>query len=71
MLLTGMGYDGAESFAEIKRRGGRTIAESEESAIVFGMPKELIEKDGATLILPAEKIASQVKIWIGREVKVG
>ncbi|MBO8154494.1 chemotaxis-specific protein-glutamate methyltransferase CheB [Thermovirga sp.] len=71
VLLTGMGYDGAESFAEIKRRGGRTIAESEESAIVFGMPKELIEKDGATLILPAEKIASQVKIWIGREVKVG
>ncbi|HEX5391692.1 MAG TPA: chemotaxis-specific protein-glutamate methyltransferase CheB [Rhodocyclaceae bacterium] len=63
VMLTGMGYDGADSFAEIKRRGGRTIAESEESSVVFGMPKELIERGGAKLVLPAEKIANQLISW--------
>jgi len=63
VMLTGMGYDGSDSFTEIKNRGGRTIAESEESAVVFGMPRELIEKGGATLILSANKIASQLIKW--------
>ncbi len=66
VLLTGMGNDGAEAFAEIKRRGGRTIAESEESAVVFGMPAELIKRGGATLVLPAEKIAKQLMAWAER-----
>lgn len=62
--LTGMGYDGAETMAELKRRGGRTIAESEETAVVFGMPKELIGRGGATSILPAGRIAAQVDRWL-------
>ncbi|MBK1720692.1 chemotaxis-specific protein-glutamate methyltransferase CheB [Thiocystis violacea] len=66
IMLTGMGYDGADAFAEIKRRGGRTIAESEQSAVVFGMPAELIARNGASLVLPAEKIAAQVNTWAGR-----
>jgi two-component system chemotaxis response regulator CheB len=60
VMLTGMGTDGAEAFTEIKQRGGYTIAESEESAVVFGMPKELIEKRGASVVLPSEKIADQL-----------
>jgi two-component system chemotaxis response regulator CheB len=63
VMLTGMGHDGAEAFTELKKQGGRTIAESEESAIVFGMPKELIERGGASLVLPAEKIANQLISW--------
>jgi len=63
VMLTGMGYDGADSFTEIKKRGGKTIAESEESAVVFGMPRELIERGGATVVLPAEKIAKQIIKW--------
>jgi two-component system chemotaxis response regulator CheB len=62
--LTGMGYDGAETMAELKRRGGRTIAESEETAVVFGMPKELISRGGATNVLPSGKIASQIDRWL-------
>jgi len=65
VMLTGMGYDGAEAFTEIKRRGGRTIAESQETAVVFGMPSELIERGGASLVLPADKIAAQVTMWAG------
>jgi len=65
VMLTGMGYDGADAFAEIKKRGGRTIAESEASAVVFGMPAELIKRGGASVVLPAEKIASQISAWAG------
>ena len=39
-----MGHDGSDAFTEIKKRGGRTIAESEDSAVVYGMPAELVEK---------------------------
>ena len=66
VLLTGMGYDGSDAFAEIKKRGGRTIAESEESAVVYGMPAELVRKGGASLVLPAERIAMQLNLWAGR-----
>lgn len=66
VMLTGMGYDGAEAFTELKRRGARTIAESEESAVVFGMPAELIARGGANLVLPAERIADQIQIWVER-----
>jgi two-component system chemotaxis response regulator CheB len=64
VMLTGMGDDGAESFSRIHLNGGRTIAESEDSAVVFGMPRELIEKGGATMVLPANKIASQLVRWV-------
>jgi two-component system chemotaxis response regulator CheB len=66
VMLTGMGYDGSDAFTEIKKRGGRTIAESEESAVVFGMPAELIKKGGATIALALEKIAAQIVTWMGR-----
>ena len=61
--LTGMGYDGAEAMAELKASGGRTIAESSESAVVFGMPKELIERGGATVVAHAEDVAATLRSW--------
>jgi two-component system chemotaxis response regulator CheB len=63
VMLTGMGYDGSDAFAEIKKRGGRTIAESEATAVVFGMPAELIKRGGATVVLPSDKVASQITAW--------
>jgi two-component system chemotaxis response regulator CheB len=64
VMLTGMGNDGSDAFADIKKRGGRTIAESEDSAVVFGMPAELIKKGGATVTLHADRIARQINTWI-------
>jgi two-component system chemotaxis response regulator CheB len=61
--LTGMGYDGAEAMTELHRLGGRTIAESEETAVVFGMPRELIERGGADVVLPVHKIADRLIKW--------
>ena len=66
VMLTGMGYDGADAFTRIKQGGGQTIAESQESAVVFGMPAELIERGGASLVLPADKIAAQLNAWAAR-----
>jgi two-component system chemotaxis response regulator CheB len=61
--LTGMGDDGAEAMAALKAGGGRTIAESEATAAVFGMPAELIRRGGATSVLPCDRIAERLVVW--------
>jgi len=63
VLLTGMGDDGARAMTALKHRGGRTIAESEETAIVYGMPAELVAQGGATEILPYPRIARRLRDW--------
>ncbi len=62
--LTGMGNDGAKTMAQVKARGGRTIAESEETAVVFGMPAELIKQGGATSVLPCHLVARHLCGWV-------
>lgn len=64
VLLTGMGDDGSTAMTQLKRSGGRTIAEAESTAVVFGMPQELIQKGGATLVLPSHGIARQLIGWL-------
>lgn len=64
VLLTGMGNDGARTMAQLKSGGGRTIAESADTAVVFGMPQELIELGGASLVLPCGEVARQLCHWI-------
>ncbi len=63
VLLTGMGNDGARTMSELKARGGRTIAESAQTAVVFGMPLELIERGGASAVLPCDAVAAQLCEW--------
>lgn len=62
--LTGMGYDGAAQMALIKQGHGKTIAESESSCVVYGMSKELIERNGASVILPSISVAEQLLKWV-------
>ena len=47
VLLTGMGADGADGMVALRNAGAETIAEAEESCVVFGMPKEAIARGGA------------------------
>lgn len=65
VLMTGMGDDGASAMVKIRRMGGYTIAESEETAIVFGMPAEAIERGGADVVLPSHKIARHIVEKVG------
>ncbi len=57
ILMTGMGNDGAAAMADLHAAGGRTIAESEETAVVWGMPGELVAANGANWVLPLPEIA--------------
>jgi two-component system, chemotaxis family, protein-glutamate methylesterase/glutaminase len=61
ILMTGMGDDGAESMTKLRALGGRTIAEAEETAVVWGMPGQLVEAGGATWVLPLPNIAGQLR----------
>ena len=56
ILLTGLGDDGAEGLKAIKNRGGTTIAESEETCVVYGMPKAAVKKDAAKFVVPNYKV---------------
>ncbi|MEA3496023.1 MAG: chemotaxis response regulator protein-glutamate methylesterase [Bacteroidota bacterium] len=58
IILTGMGDDGAKSLLEMKEAGAFTIAQDEESSVVFGMPRKAIELDPTIKILPINQIAS-------------
>jgi len=69
VMLTGMGYDGAQTMTELKQAGARTIAESEETATVFGMPAELIRREGASVVLPVHEIAKQINHWVDKRGK--
>lgn len=60
VLLTGMGEDGALGLREIKLAGGKTIAQDEQSCIVFGMPKSAIALGAVDQIVPLDKIASVI-----------
>lgn len=57
ILLTGMGRDGADGLQAIAQAGGTTIAQNEQTCVVFGMPKEAIALGAAQHILPISEIA--------------
>jgi two-component system chemotaxis response regulator CheB len=69
VVLTGMGRDGAVGLEAVKKAGGLTIAQDEETSAVYGMPKEAA-KHGAELILPLGEIAGALtRIGSGRRSK--
>lgn len=60
VIMTGMGDDGAQGLLEMKDAGSYTIAQDEESCVVFGMPGEAIKKNAHCSIMPLDKIASHI-----------
>lgn len=61
VLMTGMGNDGAEAMGALRQGGGVTIAESEETAVVWGMPGELTRAGGASFVLALPMIAARLQ----------
>lgn len=57
VIMTGMGADGAEGLLMMRERGAKTIAQDEQSCVVFGMPKEAIKLGAAERVSPLQDIA--------------
>jgi two-component system chemotaxis response regulator CheB len=60
VLMTGMGADGAAAMTRLRAAGGRTIAEAESTAVVWGMPGELVKAGGADWIEPLDRIGRRL-----------
>ena len=60
VIMTGMGDDGARGLLEMKEAGAFTIAQDEDSCVVFGMPQEAIKRGAADKVLPLVDIAGMV-----------
>ena len=60
VILTGMGRDGVDGLRAIRQAGGRTIAESEATAIVYGMPAAAVNAGLADYVLPLDQVCAAV-----------
>jgi two-component system chemotaxis response regulator CheB len=65
VILTGMGNDGSQGIRKIKEHGGGVLAEAEESAVVFGMPREAIATGQVDKIIHLEQMASGIIEFCG------
>jgi two-component system chemotaxis response regulator CheB len=63
VILTGMGDDGARGLLEMRQAGSHTIAQDEESCVVFGMPKEAIQRGAAAKIVPLGRVAGEIETY--------
>jgi two-component system chemotaxis response regulator CheB len=61
VLMTGMGEDGAHGLGAIKHYGGLTIAQSEESCVVYGMPRVAVERGYAMRVVALDSLANTLQ----------
>ncbi|HBA54403.1 MAG TPA: chemotaxis response regulator protein-glutamate methylesterase, partial [Syntrophorhabdus aromaticivorans] len=60
VILTGMGNDGLAGLREIKARRGFVIAQDEDTCVVYGMPKVVVNAHIADVVLPIDKISEEI-----------
>ncbi len=60
VILTGMGNDGSDGIKEIKKLGGKCIAQDQESCVVFGMPEAIIQNNNADSIVSLNKMPEEI-----------
>jgi two-component system chemotaxis response regulator CheB len=71
VLMTGMGDDGAEGLGAIKKEGGMSVAQNEESCVVYGMPKAAIERGYAIRVVGLDIMAATIQALVGRNSETG
>jgi two-component system chemotaxis response regulator CheB len=71
IIMTGMGDDGAAGMLEMHQAGACTLAQDEQSCVVFGMPKEAIARGGVDEIVPLEDLSRQLFFWLSSQGKRG
>jgi two-component system chemotaxis response regulator CheB len=60
VILTGMGNDGLKGLTELKRTGGRVFAQNEQTCVVYGMPKAVVDAGLADKVLSLEEMAGEI-----------
>jgi two-component system chemotaxis response regulator CheB len=60
VIMTGMGDDGAAGLAEMRSAGARTVAQDEDSCVVYGMPKEAVKRGGVEKSVPLQAIGREI-----------
>jgi len=65
IIMTGMGDDGAKGMLEMKQAGATTLAQNEETCVVYGMPQEAVKLGAVDRILPLEKFAEETLRFAG------
>lgn len=63
VIMTGMGRDGARGMLELRRKGAFTIGQSQDSCVVYGMPKVAMEVGGIEREVPLSRIASEIEAY--------
>jgi len=69
-ILTGMGDDGAKGLLSMRQAGAHTLAQDEESCVVFGMPKEAIACGAAEEVVPLDRVAAYLMRFVTADAKV-
>jgi two-component system, chemotaxis family, protein-glutamate methylesterase/glutaminase len=69
VIMTGMGADGAMGMLEMHQAGAYTLAQDEESCVVFGMPKEAIARGGVDEIVPLHDLSRRLFSWLTAQGK--
>ena len=69
-VMTGMGHDGLDGARLIKESGGKIIAQDEETSVVYGMPKSIVDAELADAILPLDAIASALTTALAPAIPV-
>ncbi len=69
IIMTGMGDDGASGMREMHTAGAQTVAQNEETCVVYGMPKEAVERGGVDHILPLEGIPQAILCFAEKRTK--
>ncbi|MFL6697760.1 MAG: chemotaxis response regulator protein-glutamate methylesterase [Vitreoscilla sp.] len=66
IIMTGMGDDGAAGLLEMRSAGAQTLAQDEQSCVVFGMPKEAIKRGAAAKVVPLDTIGCEIVAQLAR-----
>jgi two-component system, chemotaxis family, protein-glutamate methylesterase/glutaminase len=70
VIMTGMGDDGADGLLEMRKAGAATIAQDEQTCVVFGMPKAAIDRGAVDEVLPLQRIAHAILARTGLSARV-
>lgn len=70
LIMTGMGEDGADALKEIRKQGGITIAQDEESCVVYGMPRAAIDRGSVMRVVPLDALANTLMAQCGERSRV-